>query len=144
MEDIGVGGGIAILAFWIFIALIVLGGIWDNIRKRDVQHETVRRVIESGQEIDQQLIDKLLAASDGNATRLDVALRVSALWILPVAAGLIPFAFVLGTISEDAKVPLLGISAMLFCFGVGFLIAAKVAERWYPIDDGSATTPFKD
>jgi len=52
MEDLGIGAGLAALGFWGFVAVAVVAGIWDNIRKRDAQHETVRRLIESGQSAD--------------------------------------------------------------------------------------------
>jgi len=144
MDDFGLGGGLAIVAFWVFIALVVLGGIWDNIRKRDAQHETVRRIIESGQQIDQQTVDKLLSISDGSRTRLDMGFRVTALWILPVSVGMAALAFFIGMRKADALMPLLGVAALLFCLGVGFLIAARVAERWYPNEDGATKTPFQD
>jgi len=144
MEDIGLGGGLAIIGFWMFVALVVLGGIWDNIRKRDGQHETVRRVIESGQQIDQKLIDTLLSVSDGSTTLLDVGFRVSALWILPISVGMVPFAIFLGSIAEEALMPLLGVAAMLFCFGVGFLVAARVVTHWYPNEDSSTKISFQD
>jgi len=142
MDDLGVGGGLAIVAFWIFIGMIVLGGIWDGIRKREAQHETVRRVIESGQQIDQQTVDKLLSISDGSSTRLDVAFRVTALWIMPVALGMTALAFFIGSSQEGALMPLLGVAAMLYCFGIGFLIAGRVAARWYPSEDNSNKSPF--
>ena len=53
----GIGGGLAALAFWGFIGSIVVAGIWYGIREREAQHETFRRVIESGQPVDQALMD---------------------------------------------------------------------------------------
>ena len=49
MEGISVSEGLAALGFWTFIAAIIVAGIWDGIRKREAQHETLRRMIESGQ-----------------------------------------------------------------------------------------------
>ncbi len=34
--------------------------IWYRVRKREAQHETLRRMIEKGQDVDQALMDKLL------------------------------------------------------------------------------------
>lgn len=127
-----------------FVSCAVLGGVWDSIRKRESQHETVRRIIESGQQIDQQTIDKLLSISDGSRTRLDMGFRVAALWILPVSFGMAAFAFFIGLAKADAFMPLLGVAALLFCLGVGFLIAARVAGRWYPNEDSATKTPFQD
>ena len=64
MEDIGTGAGLAALGFWLFVASAVATGVYNSIRKRDAQHETLRRVIESGQTVDQELAEKLLSRTD--------------------------------------------------------------------------------
>ena len=56
----GLGAGLAAFGFWMFVAAIVVAGIWYDIAKRRAQHETLRRLIESGQTIDPELLDKLL------------------------------------------------------------------------------------
>lgn len=73
MEDLGLGAGLAALAFWGFIAVAVLAAVWDGIRKRDAQHETMRRLIESGQPIDQKMMKKLSLVSDSGEARHDQA-----------------------------------------------------------------------
>ena len=134
MENIGIGAGIAALAFWTFVATVVVAGIWDGIRKREAQHETVRRMVESGQTIDQDVIDKLLLLSEGGSKRPDLDFKITALWILPVAAGMAAFALILGYQYYEALYPLLGVSAMLACLGIGFWIASKIAGRWHQVD----------
>ena len=44
----GFGAGLAALAFWGFIAAIVVAGIWDGAKKREAQHETLRRMLIAG------------------------------------------------------------------------------------------------
>ena len=58
MQDFGLGAGLAALAFWGFISSVVVAGIWYAVREREAQHETVRRLVESGQSIDSELMDK--------------------------------------------------------------------------------------
>lgn len=135
--DIGLGVGLAALAFWGFVAAAVVAGVWNGIRKREAQHETVRRLIESGQTIDQELMDKLLLLGDGGSKRVDRDFKVTGLWILPVAVGMAIFGLVLGSSEPDAMAPLLGISALLACIGVGALVAAKVTAGWYTVDGDS-------
>lgn len=138
MADLGLGVGLAALAFWGFVASCVVAGVWSAIRKRDAQHETVRRLIESGQPIDQELMDKLLLLSDGGSKRHDRDFYVTGLWLLPVAVGMALFALFLGSTEPDALAPLLGASALIACIGIGALVAGKITGRWYAVDSDSA------
>ncbi|MBT4255867.1 MAG: hypothetical protein HOD87_07405 [Gammaproteobacteria bacterium] len=130
MGELGVGAGLASLAFWGFIAAAVVATYWDTIRKREVQHETLRRLIESGQDVNDELVDKVLNMGSGNG-RVDRDFKVTAFWIMPVAPGLAAFAYILGTQVPEAQTPLMGAAALLAVLGIGFYIAGKVLERWY-------------
>lgn len=52
--------GLAAFGFWMFVAAAVIAGVWDGVRKREAEHETLRRMIESGKQPDSEMIDKLL------------------------------------------------------------------------------------
>ena len=130
MQSIGVGAGLAALAFWVFVAVVVVATYWDSIRKREAQHETLRRLIESGQPIDRELTEKLFLMGDNK--RLDRDFRITALWILPVAVGLLPLALVLGLAVPQAQLPILGAAALLVIIGVGYWAASALVRRWYP------------
>jgi len=135
MENVGIGAGLASLAFWIFIAAVVVGGIWDGIRKREAQHETIRRVIESGNDLDEKTMDRLVSLTGGESKRYDRDFKITALWILPVAVGMALFAVILGRQVPDALYVLLGVAALLASLGLGFLLCGKIAERWYEEDN---------
>ena len=131
MEFSGLGAGLAALAFWGFIASVVVAGIWYDVRKREAQHETVRRLIESGQPIDQSLMEQLSMVADGGDKRHDHDFRLTGLWLLPIAVGMAVFGLILGSQYPEALAPLLGVAALLACMGTGFLMAAKTAKRWF-------------
>lgn len=137
MDMDSLGAGLAALAFWGFLAAVVVGGMWYSIRERDAKHETMRRMIESGQPIDQELMEKLALVNSGEGKRLDRDFKVSALYILPIAAGVAVFGYILGLQYPAATAPLLGVAALLACLGIGFWIAAKIIARWYDNDDSS-------
>jgi len=141
MQGFSLGAGLAALAFWGFLASIIVAGIWYDIRKREAQHETVRRLFESGQPIDESLMDKLLALGSGKRDRLDRDFRLVALIMLPAAVGLAILGLVLGLQDIGAKLPLLGVSALVACIGLGFLAASKMAARWYREDGGPGNGP---
>lgn len=139
MQDFSLGAGLAALAFWGFIASVVVAGIWFDIRKREAQHETVRRLVESGQPINQELMDKLLVLSDGKSKRLDRDFKITGLIMLPVAVGIALFGLILGTQVPQAQLPLLGGATLVACIGLGFLGVSKIVERWYSTDEKSAS-----
>ncbi len=135
MEDLTTGAGLGALGFWLFIAAIVAVGVWDNIRKRDAQHETLRRIIESGQSIDEELTDKLLALTGGSKT-LERDMWVSGLIVLSVAPGLAVFGWVMSLIGEEKLLPtMLAVSALLVFLGAGFLVVARLIRRWHQEND---------
>ena len=135
MEGIGIGAGMAAMAFWGFIATAVVAGIWDGIRKREARHETLRRLVESGQPIDKDVMEKLLLMSKGGSSRLDRDFEVTAFWILPVAVGVAALGEILGYQVPQARLPILGASALLACLGIGYFVASKIVKRWYRSDD---------
>jgi len=135
MQGFTLGAGLASLAFWGFIASIVIAGIWYDIRKREAQHETVRRLFESGQPIDEQLMDRLLTLGGGQNDRLDRTFKLVALILLPAAVGLGALGLILGLQYPEATTPLWGAAVLVACIGLGCLGAARVAGRWYAADN---------
>ena len=63
MQSFTLGAGLAALAFWGFLAVVVVGGIWYDIRKKESQQETIRRLFESGQPVDEKLMDRLMSST---------------------------------------------------------------------------------
>ena len=139
MQSFTIGAGLASLAFWGFIASVVVAGIWFDIRKREAQHETVRRIVESGKPIDDELMDKLLSLGSGNSDRLDRAFKITGLIMLPTALGLAIFGLILGTQFPQSEIPLLGAAALVGCIGLGFMATARIAKRWYVTDQESSS-----
>ena len=114
--------GLAAFGFWMFIATAVIGGIWDGIRKREAEHETLRRIIESGKTPDPEVVDKLLGHKKAPARDL----KVAALIVLFVAPGLAVMGFLIG---QGAFMPLLGVAGLVAFVGLGLLAASKFMER---------------
>jgi len=136
MQAFSVGAGLASLAFWGFVAAIIVAGIWYDLRKKQAQQETVRRLVESGQRLEPELVDRLLQVGGGRPSRLDRDFKLVALIMLPAAVGLALFGLILGTQVADARIPLLGVAVLVACVGLGFGAASRVARRWYDADGG--------
>lgn len=123
MENLG--GGLAALAFWGFIASTVVGGIWYAIREKQAQHATLQRMIESGQKIDADVIDKIISG-DGKA---DKDLKIAAYITMSVAPGLVLLGFVLSRVNDDIFAILSGVAGLVLFVGLGLLAASNIAER---------------
>lgn len=137
MDNIGLGAGLVSLAFWGFLSVAVIAGIWESIRKRDAQHETVRRMIESGQPLNHEILDKLMSASSGGPRRLDRDFKLIAFYTLPAAIGMAIFGLIMAGPYPQTEAPLLGVAALLACVGIGFLLASKMVAGWNDDDDSS-------
>jgi hypothetical protein len=117
--------GFAVFGFWMFVAAAVVAGVWDGIRKREAEHETLRRIIESGKQPDQQLMDKLLG--EDKAPERD--LKVAGLIVIFVAPGLAVMGWFIGKDNADAFMALLGVSLLVAFVGLGLLTAANFMKK---------------
>ena len=121
------GGGLVAVAFWGFVASCVLGGVWYSIREKEAQHETLRRIIESGRDIDADLIDRVM--NDGGKSNGD--LRVAGYITLSAAPGLALLGYVLEVATGNDKIfiIMLGVGGLVSCVAIGMLVAARIMER---------------
>lgn len=123
------------LGFWIFIAAIVVAGIWFDARKRESQQETLRRIVESGNQIDDDVLDKVVKAG-GGSDRPDRDLKVGGLIVIFAAPGLVILGWFLSQVNEKIWGVMLGVSGLVGFVGLGLLVAGWVSERWYRDDKG--------
>ena len=123
------------LGFWIFIAAIVVAGIWFDARKREIQQETLRRVVESGKEIDAAMLDKLIVAGKGDS-RPDQDLKTSGVIMLSIAPGLAILGWFMSALAEPLLKILLGVAFLVAFIGIGMLVASKISERGYRENKG--------
>lgn len=131
----GLGFGMASLAFWGFLAAVVVAGIWYAAKEQKEQHETMRRIVESGHEIDADVVDRVFRGDK----RPDRDLKIAGLITVSAAPGLAILGWFLSSISEKALMPLLGVAALVICVGIGLLAAARFAERSYSGDRRKTT-----
>jgi len=131
--------GLAAFGFWMFIAAVSVGGIWDGVRKREAEHETLRRMIESGKAPDQELVDKLLGHKKDPARDL----KVGGLIVIFVAPGLALMGWLIGLKEPDALMPLFGIAGLVAFVGIGLLVAARFLERAHEADSTRNSSDFR-
>jgi hypothetical protein len=114
--------------FWIFIAALVVAGIWSDSRKKSDQHETLRRIVEKTGTIDEARLKAVFAdenwpeAKPGYAYR---GLRISGTIVLFVGAGIAVFFLVAALLGK-----VFGLTHMftdITGLMVGLAVAAGVA-----------------
>ena len=117
--------GLAAFGFWMFIGAAAVAGIWDGVRKRDAEHETLRRMIESGKEPDKAMVDKLI----GSRKKPERDLKVGGLIVVFIAPGLALMGWTISFVEEKVLIPLLGVAGLVLFVGIGLLVASNFLER---------------
>lgn len=126
--------GLAALGFWMFIAMCVVSSVWSDIRKRESQQETLRRIVESGQTIDAALIDKMVGSVKGES-HADRDLKVAGIITMSVSPGLFLLGyFVTGLDLEKLRV-FIGLSLLVGIVGLGLFAAGMMVSRWQKQDE---------
>ena len=123
------------LGFWIFIAAVVVAGIWFDARKREIQQETLRRIVESGKEIDAAMLDKLIAAGRSDSSP-DQDLKTAGVIMISIAPGLAILGWFMSGLAEPLLKILLGVAVLVAFIGIGMMVASKVSERGYRENKG--------
>lgn len=129
MTGLTIGDGLAALAFWGFVAVIVVSGILFSAANRRNRHETLQKLIESGQPVDHEMIERLISAGSGDSVSLSRGLRVAGIIVLSVAPGIAVLGLLLQALAEWALYPLLGAALIVGCTGFGLLVAAMTLTK---------------
>jgi len=130
----GLAAGLSALAFWGFIAAVVVGGIWYSVRERQAQYATLRHIIDSGKPVDERLVDRIL----GGNRRPDQGLKIAGLIVIFAAPGLAVLGWLIGQVARQWLLPLLGVAGLAGFVGIGLLVAARVIERARREEDSAA------
>ncbi len=125
--------GLGALGFWLFLAAIIVASIWFDAKKREAQQETLRRIVESGQQIDAAVVDKLLAAGGGQE-RKDRDLKIGGIITMSVGPGLYLFGYFMSRFEAKMLDLMTGVALLVFLVGAGIFIAGKLYEYWYRTD----------
>ena len=121
--------GLAAFGFWMFIAAVVVTGIWSDIRKRESQQETLRRIVESGQHLDAALVEKMLGSVKASSNA-DRDLKVSGIITMFAAPGLAIFGYFLSSYNSKIQQIFIGIAVLVGIVGRGIYFAGVMAGRW--------------
>ncbi|MBS0470471.1 MAG: hypothetical protein JSR60_05325 [Proteobacteria bacterium] len=115
--------------FWIFILVIVLGGIVSRIIRSHQREKTIRLAIEKGVSLDPGTLNSLQrSASNPDDTR--AGLLTGAITTFSVGAGLMVMGFVLSLDGQgDALHPLMAVGGLLWCIALGLFVSRLAYGR---------------
>ena len=111
MSGTGTGAGLAALGFWLFIATLIVVLVWATTRRRQMQQELLQRLLESGQKIDPQILDRIFPPRGSGGVGA---------WVLIVLAFFIAMIAISGSFAPGGHVSyaLLALALFAFLFGV--------------------------
>ncbi len=121
--------GLAALGFWLFLAAIVVANVVAASRRRESQQETLRRVVESGQQLDVALIDRMLGANESKE-RADRELKVAGIIVMFAAPGLLVLGWFMGRFNDKIFDVMLGVGSLVMLVGIGLYVAGMMSKRW--------------
>lgn len=126
-------GAIVAVAFWSFLAVSAVAGMRYDFRKRQLAMDSLRAAIERGQSLEPAVVEKLLAGGGQEGDRLrdlEPHLQMGGIITIAAAIGVLVAAFLVGLQFPIAKLPMLGLGALVVCVGIGLLAAARALGRY--------------
>jgi hypothetical protein len=118
---------LAAAAFWGFIAVVVVAGVWREVAMRREAETTIRLAIEKGQQLDPATIDKLLSSGSNRKRGGADALMVGGGLTLATGLGLPILGYFISRGGDgDAFYPLLGSGLLVSLVGAAMLILSAV------------------
>ena len=120
------------LGFWMFVAALVVAGIWKEARQQAEKHETLRRLVEKTGTIDEARLKELFSAAPGEETRPGGgyrALRIIGTILMFLAPGLAIIFVTIGIMFGDRQAfAALAIAAATALVGLGVFFSSRFAE----------------
>ena len=124
-------GDIGALGFWLFVAALVVGGMWKESRQQAEKHETLRRIVEKTGVIDEARLKELFNPADESNPGVSYrGLRIAGTIIMFAGAGMAMF-FLIPTLIGN---PIewwyggLAIAAGISLLGLGVFFSSRFAE----------------
>jgi hypothetical protein len=120
------------VGFWLFVAALLVGGMWKETRQQAEKHETLRRLVEKTGTIDEARLKELFSAAPAEESRPGSsyrALRITGTILMFLAAGLAIIFATIGIMFGDREaLAALAIAAATALVGLGVFFSSRFAE----------------
>ncbi len=122
---LGCGPALIGVAFWIFLAVIVLGAIWSAFARNREMQKTIRLAIEKGMQLDPALIDNLVARKRA----MPEGLQIGGIICIAIGVGLPILGYFVAQIQPIALFPIVGAGILVGLIGVSLVICSILVRR---------------
>lgn len=126
MNPMSIGNGIAVAATLFAVAGVLIAIIISNQKTRQAKLDFLRGAMERGASLNPEVIDKIMrpdAAGRRPLPRGQGAL-VAAIIVIAFGVGYGIFTYFISRIAPAALFPLMGVTSIFFCIGIGLLIVS--------------------
>jgi hypothetical protein len=113
------------VAFWIFLAIVVLAAIWLAFARNRETQKTIRLAIEKGMQLDAALIDTLVKRKSGKPEDY----QVGGIICIAVGIGLPIMGFFIGRIEPESFFPIAGAGILVGLIGVSLIVSGMLVSR---------------
>jgi Domain of unknown function (DUF6249) len=119
------GIGLIGVAFWVFMAAVVIAEEVGDTKRRRADLELVRFAIERGQPLTPDVVQQILARSK-------TSLYTSGIVTAATGIGIVVFALLLSRITTNGGWAVSGIGCIVICVGIGLVISHKLTRSNEP------------
>lgn len=130
------------LGFWVFLAAIIVGGMWKEYRLQAEKHETLRRIVEKTGTIDELKLKELFSEDSGENSKPGDGYRTARVFgtiVMFVGAGIATFVLVAASLGKsfgqmemfidlDGLFAMLGVSAGIAVLGLGIFLSSRFTK----------------
>jgi hypothetical protein len=112
-------------AFWLFIGAVAIAGMITEYKRRRIGIEVLRMAVEKGQQLDPEMVEKLMSC-EHRAARIDpLDLKLGGIITIASGFGLCPLAYFISRVAPIAFYPIVGTGALAVFVGAGLLFGAR-------------------
>jgi hypothetical protein len=122
----GLGPYLVGVAFWIFVGVVAVAGIFADYKRRRVNLDVIRMAIDKGQQLDPVLIEKLTSNEQRDQPIDPLQMKFAAIITIASGIGVCLLALFLTGVSALAFYPTFGVGLVTICVGIGLRIGAKM------------------
>jgi hypothetical protein len=121
------------------IASVLIAIISSSQKKNQAKLDLLRTAMERGVTLNPELIDKVMhpnktAVGKQPLSRGEGA-RIAGIVVIAFAVGYAIFAFFIGIVAPEARLPMVGVACLILCVGIGLLVVSRVLRSERSVSD---------